>query len=283
MKIVFFILTSKCNKSCPFCFYNQDDFRRKDDVLNSEICFQVLKNLKKYDYGEVTFTGGEPLLRQEMLLKLIKKAKKLKYITNLNTNGTLINESCLKKLSSAGLDHLYLSAEYFKDIDDKILELISKLFKNIKIIKVISAQNLNSYKTLLTRTRKYNLDIILQPAYINLPELTQLDLKRSSVITKNFLKIIKNWSSDNDKNDYYNLIKNYYLDAKKIPKKCWLGEKGLIIDSDGSSYPCFHRQDLVCGNVLKDKISDILTNRKKYLRFTKPENCFGEHCISLFY
>lgn len=62
-----------------------------------------------------------------------------------------------------------------------------------------------------------------------------------------------------------------------------MGTNDIIIDSDGDIFPCFHRQDLLVGNILKESLKDILLRMGGVAIQLKNAPCLGEHCLSLFY
>ncbi|WP_300608145.1 TatD family nuclease-associated radical SAM protein [Methanohalophilus sp.] len=112
-------ITNKCSADCTFCIrkfqtgvYGYDLRLSKDPSLE-----EIIAWLEKYElseYGEIVFTGfGEPTLRFETLLEIIKWLKSKGAYVRLDTNGhaQLINpeRNVIKDLKEAGLDAVSVS------------------------------------------------------------------------------------------------------------------------------------------------------------------------------
>lgn len=285
MKTVFIILTSKCNRYCEFCFYNQDNYRRKKDTLNYRSIIDTLNFFKQKAFKEVTFTGGEPVLKKNILIKIIKNAKNLGYYVNIDTNATLIDKKLLKILEKTGVDDIYISSE---NINIKILDLFKNSTIKPIIIVVITKNNLNKIQKKIKVIKKYNYEIILQPAYINTKFINAKSLSLKYLLPKQkgeLIKIISQWDKNNIHLKYQNIFLSFYglITSKNYPHTCHMGQENIVIDSDGSVFPCFHRQDLYCGNVNTQKFEKIHKELTKTRRKLTNTSCFGEQCISLFY
>ncbi|MEK7142696.1 MAG: radical SAM protein [Patescibacteria group bacterium] len=284
MKTAFIILTSKCNRSCDFCYYNQDNFRRKKDTLTYQSIISTLNFFRQKSFNEVTFTGGEPLLKKNFLIQLIIQAKKLGYYTNIDTNATLLGKNFLRELERSGIDDIYISSE---NINSKILDLFKNSTIKPIIIAVITKNNLNKIQDKIRTIQKYNYEIILQPAYINVKSINAKSISLKYLLSKEkgkLIKIVRQWDKKNIYKKYQNLFLSFYgLGPKKYPHICHMGNENVVIDSDGSIFPCFHRQDLYCGNINNQKPDKIYEELTKTRCKLINASCFGEHCISLFY
>ena len=102
-------ITSKCNLNCQYChnaLYNNS----KDDMSTEEI-INLVKNLdEKNKIKKVLLTGGEPLLNKD-ICKIIKEFTSMGIKLDMVTNGTLLNETYLKRLEEAGLKRIRLSID----------------------------------------------------------------------------------------------------------------------------------------------------------------------------
>jgi organic radical activating enzyme len=85
--------------------------RRVDRELSTEEWKSVLDTLWKAGVPHVTFTGGEPTLRDD-LRELIAYAEDLGQVTGLLTDGKrLAQANYLEELSQAGLDHILVAID----------------------------------------------------------------------------------------------------------------------------------------------------------------------------
>ena len=94
LKPLFFTVYTNllCNLNCVYCDYAQNGHTRKfDGQLDTEYMFKLLKIIRK-SCSNIYFTGGEPLLRKD-IIEILKKSKELKFKSIvINTNMSLIHK-----------------------------------------------------------------------------------------------------------------------------------------------------------------------------------------------
>ena len=113
-------LTYRCPLHCVFC-YNPVDFARHEDELSTADWLRVLREGRELGAVQCGFSGGEPLLRDD-LEALIAEARRLGYYTNLITSGVGLTEARLDAFKAAGLDHIQLS---FQDSTREINDFLT--------------------------------------------------------------------------------------------------------------------------------------------------------------
>lgn len=102
---------SRCNFNCSFCF-NHLSFAAKDRNirhLSNVRLRSILDHICQLGIPMVRFTGGEPLLRND-LLELAEYAHDLKLEVRLNTNATLVNDKNAGKIA-ADFDNILMPIE----------------------------------------------------------------------------------------------------------------------------------------------------------------------------
>jgi len=100
-------LTYRCPLHCAFCF-NPVDFATREQELSTESWLRVLREARALGSVQVGFSGGEPMLRDDLEV-LVAEAHRLGYYTNLLTSGVGLTEERAEALQRAGLDHVQLS------------------------------------------------------------------------------------------------------------------------------------------------------------------------------
>jgi MoaA/NifB/PqqE/SkfB family radical SAM enzyme len=285
-KTAFIVMSNACNENCPYCFNKQSYFKIRTDKITPLNYELIIKKIKQLNVTDVVLTGGEPLIFKKLLFKIIKSLAAANIEISLDTNGTLFDSTTINQLKRLGLKNIYLSSKYIYKIKSWIIEELNQGF-DLTIIHVLTKKNFNRSSDLLKRIRNKNIKTIVQPVFVaedhrkfNTLSIKNLSPKDRKMATR----IIKDYSYE-PSGIYIRLINDLYMGshAKFFPKKCHMGENDLIIYSDGEVYPCFHRQDLQAGNILKDNIRKIKNNLHKFSLETNKAKCFGEHCISLFY
>jgi len=123
--------------------------------------------------GIVDFMGGEPLV-WKYIFKAVEECSKHYIITNLNTNGLILNHEVVDRLGRSGLDHLNVSIDGIKSsfVSKKCLDnneiLISSLERardkwkiKVRVNSVIHKTNFAELKKLIEILHKHNIPLTL--------------------------------------------------------------------------------------------------------------------------
>ena len=100
-------LTYRCPLHCAFCF-NPVDFATQEQELSTEGWLKVLREARAMGSVQCGFSGGEPMLRDDLEI-LVAEASTLGFYTNLLTTGVGLTEQRALALKEAGLAHIQLS------------------------------------------------------------------------------------------------------------------------------------------------------------------------------
>ncbi|HEY1045455.1 MAG TPA: radical SAM protein [Bacteroidia bacterium] len=124
-----YYLTFRCNAKCGFC----DIWEKPSPYVTLENVRENLQDLKRLGVSVIDFTGGEPLLHQQ-LPEILKLAKSLGFITTVTTN-TLLYPKMAAKLHGL-IDMLHFSLD---DPDEQLhnesrgVKLFDKFESSIEI------------------------------------------------------------------------------------------------------------------------------------------------------
>ena len=113
-------LTYRCPLHCVFCS-NPIDYARHDQELDTGTWKRVLAQARALGAVQLGFSGGEPLLRDD-LEELVGHARGLGFYTNLITSGIGLTAKRAHALKAAGLDHVQLS---FQDSTRELNDFIT--------------------------------------------------------------------------------------------------------------------------------------------------------------
>lgn len=94
-----------CNQHCIHC-YAAGQRHAGGRELCTSAWKEIIEKCKKARIPQITFTGGEPTLRED-LPELISSARW--FVTRLNTNGVRLTEEYCKKLKEAELDNVQIT------------------------------------------------------------------------------------------------------------------------------------------------------------------------------
>ncbi len=115
-------LTYRCNNRCSHCYVPPE--RRSWDATtesDTDTWKQILDTLLDLSIPHVTFTGGEPTLRED-LVELVRYSEEIGIIAGLVTNGRRLTKSLVADLVDAGLDYVQITLEsHLPEIHDRMV------------------------------------------------------------------------------------------------------------------------------------------------------------------
>lgn len=115
--VVVWNCTRRCNLQCVHCYAQSADQQYCGEMTTAE-GFALLEDLAQFGSPVVLFSGGEPLMRKD-LLELAGRAVELGLRTVISTNGTLIDEQKAEQLREIGLSYVGVSLDGMQPINDK--------------------------------------------------------------------------------------------------------------------------------------------------------------------
>jgi pyrroloquinoline quinone biosynthesis protein E len=288
-------ITYSCPLHCVFC-YNPVDFAQHGQELTTQQWIQVLRDARAAGSVQCGFSGGEPLVRDD-LEELVAEAHKLGFYTNLLTSGIGFTPERAKALKLAGLDHVQLS---FQDSTRELNDFLShtKTFALKK--KAAELIQSNGWPMVLNCViHRLNIDYIdkiielaidLGAEYLELANSqyyswAQLNrdglmpsreqLIRAERITNEYREKL------GDKLRIFFVVPDYY---ETRPKKCmngW-GNIFLTITPDGTALPCHTAKmikHLEFPNVKDSSVKEIWYESKAF-NFYRGDDWMQEPCRS---
>ncbi|MEZ5070437.1 MAG: radical SAM protein [Bacteroidales bacterium] len=126
--------TTACNLKCTGCW--ACDYE-KNVSLSYEKLDELVGEAEKLGILQIIFTGGEPLMRKEDILRLAASHRRITF--GMFTNGTLIDENYAREMARVGNLNAFLSVEGFRDetdmrrgegVYDKVLQAMDLLKKH---------------------------------------------------------------------------------------------------------------------------------------------------------
>src|SRR3989304_2976982 len=115
--VVVWNITRTCNLHCVHCYADSHD-KEYEGELTTEEALGLIDELARFGAPVILFSGGEPLLRQD-LFQLIRYAKDKGIRGVLSTNGTLITREVVRQLKEFGLSYVGVSIDGPEHIHDR--------------------------------------------------------------------------------------------------------------------------------------------------------------------
>ncbi|HEY8024290.1 MAG TPA: pyrroloquinoline quinone biosynthesis protein PqqE [Burkholderiaceae bacterium] len=250
-------LTYRCPLHCAFCS-NPLNYAENRDELTTQQWLDVIRQGRKMGAVQVAFSGGEPLLRED-LEELIEESRKLGYYTNLITSGVGLTEARLARMKQCGLDNIQLSfQDSTKEMNDflsstKTFDLKAKVAKLIKqydfpmvLNVVLHRYNLDHVERIIEMAVEMRVEYLelanaqyygwalLNRAHL-LPTREQLD--RAEQVVNDYRARLEN------RLRIYYVVTDYFESRPKACMNGW-GSVFLAISPDGTALPCHAAKSL---------------------------------------
>jgi radical SAM protein with 4Fe4S-binding SPASM domain len=142
-------LTWRCNIQCQFCYASctcvgESDEESDMDELSTRDVKQVLDIIRHdAEVPSVSFTGGEPVLRDDLAELVSYASRILNMRVNLITNGTLITAKTAKTLKKAGLASAQVSIESpDPDVHDRIVGVRNAFQASVNGLKALKKEGI---------------------------------------------------------------------------------------------------------------------------------------------
>ncbi len=275
-------LTYRCPLQCPYCS-NPLEIAKYQDEISTEDWVRVMQEARKMGATQMGFSGGEPLVRQD-LEELIQEACHLGYYTNLITSGVGMDEARVKRFKDAGLDHIQIS---FQASNEELNNFLggTKSFEHKKemarIVKeyeypmvlniVIHRKNIDQMRDILDMTVELNADYVelASTQYygwsrINVDHLlpTREQLAKAEKIAMEYQEKLKG------KSKIIYVIPDYFENRPKPCMNGW-GAIFLTIAPDGTALPCHEAGQLPIEfpNVKDHSIKELWNNSHGFNHF----------------
>lgn len=289
---VSFEVTKNCPLNCVHCYIPQrHGFGKIKKELGFKEVSDILLDLKKNGTIFLNITGGEPLLRDD-IISIIKKAVKLNFYVKLFTSLYVADYHLLKSLYNSGLREIDVSLYGNKKVHNLITRFDSfdKTVENIFIAKKLGfivtikmplmKYNIKNYKWVKDFAKSNGLRLKFDPIITPLDNGVRIDEK----ISVNFNRIKKILKEEN-------ITNNDSYDVSYFP--CGAIRNVLAINSYGDLYPCL-AWPYKLANLKVKKLSDILNSKKVFSLRNKilrePQKCVGclyksycSRCIGISY
>lgn len=137
-------VTDRCDFRCVYCMAEEMTFLPHAQVLTLEELEQVAAAFVSLGVKKIRLTGGEPLVRREVI-KLIRAIGKMDAELAITTNGSQL-EHMASELKQAGVNRLNVSIDSLQEDRFKDMTRIGKLHKVIAGIDAAIAQGFDRIK-----------------------------------------------------------------------------------------------------------------------------------------
>lgn len=302
-------ITHKCNLKCNICEIRKDS---QTAEFSTEEVKQLISQANCWGVKEFVFSGGEPLLRED-IFEILEFVRSNNYQVGLLTNGILLKDALTKlppylisNTVSLSISMDALSAQIHDDIRGKAgsfaatfdaLKQLSKMKENypninFNVISIVLNENLEELFGLANFFKELNVNSIqFQPLLAN-----NLIMKERSSRVKYWVPKERLWVLDeavellitfkkannslvrNSLNNLY-LIKKYFrglLTNQDV--KCLYAVKTMLIANNGDVTTCFDSY----GNIRRNTLAEIFNSKVAEYSRKKVAECSNPCLLPCF-
>lgn len=261
LRLVWLEITQACNMKCIHC-YEGDEHTTGSNLLTLTEWKKVIDQLEENNVERVVVIGGEPCLCNNLPILLEYIAEKgIK--TTLFTNAYYLYENIIEEIIKYKIDVKVSLYGHTAKIHDSITGIDGSFERLINNIHTLLKNGVRVYiaVTLMRENEKYYSEIKQFVKTLGVSGI-KYDVIREVVNgTQNehlpIDKAILNMS--------YRKKPNFFVRKEEFDKfvnhnTCWYGK--LVVCENGDVLPCVFARNVICGNVHRNTISELLLDSK---------------------
>jgi pyrroloquinoline quinone biosynthesis protein E len=250
-------LSYRCPLHCAFC-YNPVDYAAQKDELDTAQWLNVLREARALGAAQLGFSGGEPLMRDD-LEELVAEARKLGYYTNLITSGVGLTDKRLGVLKENGLDHIqlsfqdstremndFLSSTKTFDLKKKVATLIKKYDYPMVMNCVLHRHNLAHVDKIIEMALDLDAEYLelANTQYYGWAMKNQQQLMPTLKQVREAEEVVRRYREQiGNRCKLLFVVPDYYEERPKACMNGW-GAVFLAVAPDGAALPCHNARSL---------------------------------------
>ncbi|WP_459167816.1 putative heme d1 biosynthesis radical SAM protein NirJ1 [Natronospora cellulosivora (SeqCode)] len=115
--VVVWNMTRTCNLSCIHCYSNSEKKKYSGELSTAE-AKKFIDDLAEFNVPVLLFSGGEPLIRED-ILQILEYTVGKGIRATISTNGTLITKDIASKLKDIGVGYVGISLDGMELTNDR--------------------------------------------------------------------------------------------------------------------------------------------------------------------
>ena len=291
-------VTNKCNFDCRYCYNKNNDFLREPELSDEQLLQLVDKIVNELNPVVVSFSGGEPLLRKNVLLKAIHKLRDKDIDVWLTTNASLLNSDIINELKNAGLNKIFTNIDSDSpSVHDLLRGKQGSFAKSMETIRqladVMGADNVVTTLVVTNKNYKSVVPMAKISKQLGVNKCHLLDFIPISQESKSLMLNKEEWLKLKNDIDLSGIKKEINLqlchaflfmsdeNRKMDFPFCMAGRFTMVITASGHIVPCNHlkRKEFYCGDAINDNLLDIWQNSEVLKKF-RHYDCSDKGCDS---
>lgn len=303
---VYFSLTNRCNLRCKMCGIPTTPSKVEDELPTAKVK-EVVYQIKELGIRHLILSGGEPLLRKDLLDIIEFATLNSIEMVDIISNGILLNDNIIQQLIKIRLNHITVSLDGLPQTNNNIRgertfalseENIDKInfyksiykssFPTIGINFTIMDKNIDDILPMIefARLKKCNI-IVFQPILFN---NTKMYEKKKNILWPSRENVHKLQKTIKKVIDLKRKLQDIYIYTdisilEALPAyfngmrpgndfRCYEAIKRIVITYDGTLWSCSGAY----GDLKKQSLKEIWFSKKAQEARNKVKTC-KEHCL----
>jgi MoaA/NifB/PqqE/SkfB family radical SAM enzyme len=286
-----FMIADRCNLSCTYCYFETGEYQYRPVQAGAEDYDRWLTACaEEQPVRAVSFTGGEPLLRPD-LLDLVEIARHHSENVLVLTNAVRMTDETAAELArlrcnvDVSIDHVSSElADQVRGGTKASLAGIKRLATagvRLQVVMVITSLNWKDTEQVVSAATEqgWAIELILVSVPAHHP-LSVLSLSASE--RRELSSVLTRWDKALGRREYYERLR-YFLATGRIPqvRTCATGEEGVFVNPDGDIMVCGHRGLPPLGNIKRSTPREVLERKRRALRVAPAGPCASLGCLSI--
>jgi len=288
----YLLAVTDCNLACQHCWYTTGALARTPGFVSPADLDRWLDQCSdSTSISTLTITGGEPLLHPA-LDDLLRIAVNHGIRLGLLTNGTLLARRRAALLRDLGVEvHVSLDSVHpdyhnaTRGEHERVMAALNLLeaagIRRRAVTAAVSRSNLKEIPALIEYAAGHGFDLNLHP--LALPQDDPRGLTHCDPTEKRVLRSgLRRWAEFTGRAGSYRAM--MWLVEHGAPPHldhCPFARTSLVIDADGSMYPCFQRRSTGLGQLGTDTPSEVLERKVALLSQEESASCIAVDCLGV--
>jgi len=257
-----FYVTHRCNFRCEWCNFWRNPLKNNEISLTK--FKQIISDLSKMGTCYINFTGGEPLLMQDIMERISYCKKKIPFV-HMVSNGFLMTKEKAVQLSKTGIDAISISVNGIKETYDKTtgvkgsydraieaVKLLKKYAPNVRVSinSIITPTNTNELYQLVKLADELDVEqkfqaICAHPEFKGQETKSEInkEINQNIIEVKKFIKFILTKKTILNNPKYLKAVPDYFLGKNKegiFMQDCELQYFFCEFFENGKVSPCLY-------------------------------------------
>lgn len=303
-------VTHNCNSRCVTCSAWKEDSH--DELTTSELC-DILCQVRALGISDVSFFGGEPLLRDD-LSSVVRKAHDLRFERiHVVTNGLLLTQERGIQLIESGITSIYISLNGTENVHDttrgikgayaRTMEAIQSLvelrdsrfpYLEISVITMVMGLTIDHILEVADMCRRLGIGFSLAPLDTSAPRQNAVSADYMAINQQKLGHVIDEMhrmkraspSLIHDSHTSLEYVRNCFTSRRRTDIPCYLGYLLVFVGAHGEVYPgCWPHSPV--GELRQTSLKQIVSSkeyRKKVqdMFLKKCPGCVCDYILNLY-